>query len=389
MRPTWAEINLSALRHNFRTVKDLVGDQTTVCAVIKADAYGHGIEPVALALQREGAEWLGVTSTDEGVQIRDTGVDTRVLLMTGFWHGEEDEVVARNLTSAVWDPWQVDALQQAASRRDARARIHLKVDTGMTRFGIGLTDLPRVLEQIRGSANLELEGVFTHLASAEVVDAPDVEAQREKFAQVQRIVCEAGMMPRYFHMANTSASVCHPETRYQMVRPGLAMYGYIQRFAWSSGGRGPGFPIDLKHVLSWKTNVISIRDVPAGRFVGYNGTFITTRRTRIAGLPIGYADGLSRRMSNRGRFIVRDHYAPIIGRISMDITLLDVTDIPHAGIGDEVLVIGESEHCQVNAWHHAHFADTIAYEILCGISERVPRRAVEDVPKSESAASHS
>ncbi len=378
MRPTWAEIDLSALRHNFRTMKRLVGAQTTVCAVIKADAYGHGIEHVSLALQREGAEWMGVTSTDEGVQIRDAGVNTRILLMTGFWHGEEDEVVARNLTTAVWDPWQVESLQQTAAKRDTQARIHLKVDTGMTRFGIGLTDLPRVLETIRQSSHLELEGVATHLASSEVVDAPDVEAQRERFCQVQQIVKNSGLEPRYFHMANTSAAICHPDTRYQMIRPGLAIYGYIQRFAWASGGRGPGFPVDLKHVLTWKTNVISIREVPAGRFVGYNGTFITTRRTRIAGLPIGYADGLSRRMSNRGRFIVRDQYAPIIGRISMDITLLDVTDIPNAGIGDEVLVIGESAHCQVNAWHHAHFADTIAYEILCAISERVPRRPIEE-----------
>lgn len=378
MRPTWAEIDLSALRHNFRTMKNLVGPMTTVCAVIKADAYGHGIEHVALALQREGAEWMGVTSTDEGAQIRDAGVNTRVLLMTGFWHGEEDEVVGRNLTPSVWDPWQVDSLQQTAAKRNTKARLHLKVDTGMTRFGIGLTDLPRVLEQIRQSPNLELEGVSTHLASAEVVDSQDVEAQRDKFVQAQQIVKNAGFEPRYFHMANTAAATCHPETRYQMIRPGLAMYGYIQRFAWASGGRGPGYPIDLKHVLTWKTNVISVREVPAGRFVGYNGTFITTRRTRIAGLPIGYADGLSRRMSNRGRFIVRDQYAPIIGRISMDITLLDVTDIPNAQIGDEVLVIGSSEHCQVNAWHHAHFADTIAYEILCAISERVPRRPIQE-----------
>jgi alanine racemase len=374
MRPTWAEIDLSALRHNFRTMSHLVGPETTVCAVIKADAYGHGIEPVAVALQQEGAEWMGVTSTDEGVQVRDAGVDTRILLMTGFWHGEEEDVVARNLTPSVWDPWQVESLQQKAAKRNTKSPFHLKVDTGMTRFGIGVSDLPKTLELIRQSPNLELEGVFTHLASAEVVDAPDVEAQREKFSTVRQIVQQQGFSPRYFHMANTAATICHPETRDLMVRPGLAMYGYIQRFAWASGGRGPGYPIDLKPVLSWKTKIISVREVPAGRFVGYNGTFITTRRTRIAGLPIGYADGLNRRMSNRGRFIVRDHYAPILGRISMDITLVDVTEIPEAQIGDEVLVIGASANCQVNAWHHAHFADTIAYEILCAISERVPRR---------------
>jgi alanine racemase len=376
MRPTWAEIDLSALRHNFRTINQLVGPKTTVCAVIKADAYGHGIESVARALQMEGAEWMGVTSTDEGAQVRDAGVNTRILLMTGFWHGEEDELIARNLTPAVWDPWQINSLQQHAAKRDAKVAFHLKVDTGMTRFGVNVWDLEKALEQIRQSPNLELEGVFTHLASAEVVDAPDVEQQRVKFCEVRQIVQSQGFSPRYFHMANTAATICHPETRDLMVRPGIAMYGYIQRFAWASGGRGPGYPINLKPVLAWKTNIISLREVGPGRFVGYNGTFITTRRTRIAGLPIGYADGLSRRMSGRGRFIVRDHYAPIMGRISMDITLLDVTDIPNASIGDEVLVIGASPNCQVNAWHHAHFADTIAYEILCAISERVPRKAV-------------
>jgi alanine racemase len=378
MRPTWAEIDLSALRHNFRTVNNLVGPKTTVCAVIKADAYGHGIEPVARALQKEGAEWLGVTSTDEGAQVRDAGVNTRILLMTGFWHGEEDEIVARKLTPAVWDPWQIESLQKHAAAKNTKLPFHLKVDTGMTRFGVNVWDLPKHLEQIRNCPNLELEGVFTHLASAEVVDAPDVEAQREKFARVREIVAKEGFAPRYFHMANTSATICHPETRDLMVRPGLAMYGYIQRFAWASGGRGPGYPIDLKPVLSWKTRIISMREVGAGRYVGYNGTFITTRRTKIAGLPIGYADGLNRRMSGRGRFIVRDHYAPILGRISMDITLVDVTEIPDAQIGDEVLVIGASKNCSVSAWHHAHFADTIAYEILCAISERVPRKAIGD-----------
>ncbi|HET9695868.1 MAG TPA: alanine racemase [Terriglobales bacterium] len=377
MRPTWAEINLSALRHNFRVMSDLVGPQTTVCAVIKADAYGHGIEPVALALQKEGAQWLGVTSTDEGAQIRDAGVQTRILLMTGCWHGEEDEVVARHLTPAVWDGWQIDSLQQAAAKQNTKLPIHLKVDTGMTRFGVNIKDLERRLEQIRQSPNLELEGVFTHLASAEVIDAEDVEQQRANFAGVRETVKRLGFTPRYFHMANTAATLCHPETRDSMVRPGLAMYGYIQRFSWSSGGRGPFFEIDLKRVLSWKTKIISIREVGAGRYVGYNGTFLTTRRTRIAGLPIGYADGLNRKLSNRGRFIVRDKFAPVIGRISMDISLIDVTEIPDAAVGDEVLVIGTSANRTVSAWDHAHLSDTIAYEILCAISERVPRRAVE------------
>lgn len=376
MRPTWAEINLSALRHNFRVMSRLVGEQTTVCAVIKADAYGHGIEPVALALQEEGTEWLGVTSTDEGAQVRDAGVHTRILLMTGFWHGEEDEVVARDLTPAVWDGWQIEVLQQTAAKRGAKVPIHLKVDTGMTRFGVNIKDLEPRLEQVRQSPNLELEGVFTHLASAEVIDANDVEDQRQNFGKVRETVLKLGFKPRYFHMANTAATLCHPETRDLMVRPGLAMYGYIQRFSWASGGRGPFFEIDLKRVLSWKTKIIAIREVGAGRYVGYNGTFLTTRRTRIAALPIGYADGLNRKLSNRGRFIVRDRFAPILGRISMDISLIDVTEIPDAEVGDTVLVIGSSETRTVSAWDHAHLSDTIAYEILCAISERVPRRAV-------------
>ena len=376
MRPTWAEIDLSALRHNFRVMNKAVGEKTTVCAVIKANAYGHGIEAVARALQNEGAEWLGVTSTDEGAQVRDAGVNTRMLLMTGFWHGEEEEIVARNLTPGIWDAWQIDSLQQEAARQGKKVAFHLKVDTGMTRFGVNQWELEPRLQQIRQCPNLELEGVFTHLASAEVIDAPDVEAQAANFANVRDTVKRLGFQPRYFHMANTAATLCHPETRDLMVRPGLAMYGYIQRFSWASGGRGPEFPIDLRPVLTWKTKIISIREVGAGRYVGYNGTFITTRRTRIAGLPIGYADGLNRKLSNRARFIVRDKFAPLLGRVSMDISLLDVTEVPDAEIGDEVLVIGSSASRSVSAWDHAHLCDTIAYEILCAISERVPRRPI-------------
>jgi alanine racemase len=379
MRPTWAEVNLPALQHNFHTLQKLVGPQTTVCGVIKADAYGHGSPICAKALEAAGAEWLGVTSTEEGAQVRDIGVNTRLLLMTGFWHGEEDEVVARQMTPAVWDPWHIESLQQASAKRKANTPVHLKVDTGMTRFGVNICDLEQRLEQITSSPDLELEGVFSHLASAEVIGADDVEAQREAFCRVRDTVLHWGFRPRYFHIANTAATISRPDARLDMVRPGLALYGYSLRFATTTAGvRGPEFPVDLKPALAWKTRIISMREVDAGRAVGYGGTFTTTKRTRIAGLPIGYADGLDRRLSSRGQFIVRDRYAPILGRVSMDITLVDVTEIPDAQVGDEVLVIGSTPNCTVSAWDHAHLAETIAYDILCAISERVPRVAVHE-----------
>lgn len=373
-RPTWAEVSLGALRENFRRLQKHVGEGVNVCAVVKADAYGHGAAQCALALESEGAKWLGVTTTDEGVPLRDAGVRCRVLLMTGFWRGEEEEVVRRNLTAAVWEPWHVKALDQAASRLGVAPQpVHLKVDTGMGRLGVSLEELPAMCKLIQASPHILLEGVFTHLASSEVLGAADVALQMERFEQALCVVRGQGLSPVLFHMDNTGGMVSRPETWKNMVRPGLALYGYTLPLVQAGQVVNENPPFPLRPVLSWRTRIVSLKQVGAGQALGYNGTFVTRAPSRIAVLPVGYADGYNRELSNRGRVIVRDAYAPIVGNISMDLTLVDASAIRGVETGDEVLLLGHRGSLSVAAPELARHCHTVPYEILCAISKRVPR----------------
>jgi len=375
-RPTWAEVSLSALRHNFRVLQRHVGTDVTVCAVVKADAYGHGAAPCSRALEAEGATWFGVTSLDEAIPLRDEGIRGRILLMTGFWRGEEEEIIRLRLTPTIWEPWQIELLEKAAGRLGVRDQaVHLKVDTGMGRFGVSMRELPAVCEALKASRNLSLEGFSTHLASSEILDAPSAEEQLHQFQEAGRTVQQAGLRPSFIHAANTSAVISRRESWHSMVRPGLALYGYYLPF--QRAGRevsGSAWRLDVKPVLTWKTRILSVRQVGSNQPLGYGGIYETKSPARIAALPVGYADGLNRQLSSGGRVIVRDHYAPIVGRISMDLTLVDVTGIPGVDVGDEVILLGASDGIKVDAREHAQLSNTIPYEILCAISKRVPRR---------------
>jgi alanine racemase len=392
-RPTWAEVSLATLRQNFRTVQKHVGPSVTICAVVKADAYGHGAVECSHALEAEGARWLGVTSLDEAIPLRDAGIQANILLMTGFWRGEETEIVRLHLTPTVWEPWQIQSLETAAATLGvSRHPVHLKVDTGMGRLGVSLEQLPAVLAVIKSSPNLALDGLATHLASSEIMDAPSVAEQIKKFEAARRMVREAGLEPNFVHVANTGAVISRRETwasetsssetssnsnGNSMVRPGVALYGYYLPF--QRAGRevsGGTLRLPVKPILTWKTRILSLRDVTANQPLGYNGTYVTRAAARIAVLPVGYADGYNRQLSNRGRVIVRDHYAPIVGSISMDLTLADVTGIPGVSVGDEVILLGSSDGLSVDALEHARLANSSPYEILCNISKRVPRRYV-------------
>jgi alanine racemase len=373
-RPTWAEISLAALRENFRAVQNHVGPRVAVCAVIKADAYGHGATPCALSLEDEGAKWFGVTTTDEGMPLRSAGLRGRILLMTGFWRGEEEEVVRQNLTATVWEPWHVEVLDQAAQRLDAQPQpIHLKIDSGMGRLGVTPGELSYLLQLIKRSSHVVLEGISTHFASSEVLGAAETETQIENFEQALRTVKEEGLTPSVCHMDNTGGLLARPDTWKNMVRPGIALYGYMlpQRREGQPARSRPALLV--RPALSWRTRVISIRQFGPGQALGYNGTYRTTRPARVAVLPVGYADGYRRALSNRGRVILGNAYAPIVGSISMDLTLVDVTDIPGAEVGDDVVLIGSSGPLTVDAAEVAERSGTVPYEILCGISKRVPR----------------
>jgi alanine racemase len=374
-RPTWAEVSLVTLRQNFRTVVKHAGAAVSVCAVVKADAYGHGAVECSRALQAEGAKWLGVTSLDEAIPLRDAGIESRILLMTGFWRGEESEIVRLRFTPTVWEPWHIESLENAAASRVGRHAVHLKVDTGMGRLGVSLDELPAVLKALSAAPHLAFEGLSTHLASSEIMDAPSVAEQERRFEETQRIVRAAGFHPSLVHMANTSALISRRETWNNMVRPGVALYGYYLPF--QRAGRevsGGTLRLPVKPVLTWKTRILSMRNFAANQALGYGGTYVTKAPAQVAVLPVGYADGYNRQLSNRGRVIVRDHYAPIIGSISMDLTLVDVTGIPGIAVGDEVILLGTSDGLSVDALEHARLANSSPYEILCNISKRVPRR---------------
>ncbi len=346
-----------------------------MCAVVKADAYGHGAVECSRALRDEGARWLGVTSLDEAIPLREAGIESRILLMTGFWRGEENEIVRQRLTPTVWEPWHIESLEAAAASTAFRQGVHLKVDTGMGRLGVSLEELPAVLKALSGAPHLVLEGLSTHLASSEIMDAPSVAEQERRFEEAQRLAHAAGLDPIFIHMANTSALISRRETWNNMVRPGVALYGYYLPF--QRAGRevsGGTLRLTVKPVLTWKTRILSMRNFAANQPLGYGGTYVTKAPARVAVLPVGYADGYNRQLSNRGRVIVRDHYAPIIGSISMDLTLVDVTGIPGIAVGDEVILLGTSDGLSVDALEHARLANSSPYEILCNISKRVPRK---------------
>jgi alanine racemase len=375
-RPTWAQVSLENLRYNFGVVQRHIGAGITVCAVVKADAYGHGATECARALEEEGARWLGVTSLDEAIPLREAGIRTRILLMTGFWRGEEEEIIRLQLTPTVWEPGQVELLEKAAAGLGLpRLPVHLKVDTGMGRLGVDPEDLYQVASALKSSPHLLLEGLSTHLASSEVLDAPSVNEQLQKFEQVRNLLRNEGFDPQLVHVANTGAVISKRESWNTMVRPGIALYGYYLPF--ERAGRevsGSKLRLGVKPVLTWKTRILSLRDVRANQALGYGGTYVTKAPARIAVLPVGYADGLNRALSSRGRVIVREHYAPIVGRISMDLTLADVTGLPGVSVGDEVTLLGALDGLSVDAREHAELANTNVYEILCAISKRVPRK---------------
>ena len=376
-RPTWAEVSLTALRQNFRAVQKHIGHGVTVCAIVKADAYGHGAVDCSRALEEEGARWFGVTSLDEAIPLREAGIRGRILLLTGFWRGEEEEMIRLSLTPTVWEANQIERLEAAAARLGATHSVHLKVDTGMGRLGASPHDLRYICSALKNAPHLVVEGLSTHLASSEILDAPSVAEQLHTFEQARHFLRDAGIDPPLVHAANTGAVISRRESWNTMVRPGIALYGYFLPF--ERAGRevsGRDLRLAVRPVLTWKTRILSLRDVSANQALGYGGIYVTKAPARIAVLPVGYADGFNRALSSRGRVIVREHYAPIVGRISMDLTLVDVTGLSGIEVGDEAILLGSSDALSVDAREHAALANTVIYEILCGISKRVPRRFV-------------
>ncbi len=364
-RPTWAEVELDALLFNLGSIRKRVGP-LPLLAVVKADAYGHGAATIASALEREGVPWFGVALPEEGVELRRAGVRAPILLLGGFTPAQADLVLAQDLTPAVFRPDHVEALAAAAGRRGTQARVHLKIDTGIGRLGVPAAEVPAFASVLTSDAQrVALTGAFSHLAVADDPADPFTRRQIDLFRQAIDALRGRGLRPELVHLGNSAAIIDHPPAWLTMVRPGIILYGYPPSAATSA------FP--LRPVLSLKTRIIYLKEVPAGTSLGYGRTFVTTGPARIASLAIGYDDGLPRLAGNRGSVLVRGRRAPIVGRVSMDLTTVDVTGIPEAALGDEAVVFGASGGERIGADEVAAWAQTIPWEVLCGIGSRVPR----------------
>jgi alanine racemase len=399
-QPVWAEISRPRLLENYRLVRRLAGD-AELLAIIKANGYGHGALACAEAITTENPRaWLGVTGVEEGSAVRTIAPHARIVVMGSVWgQCEAEAAIEQRLIPVVWEPTQVDALQSGASARglaEAAIPVHIEIDTGMSRQGVQLECLPALLGRLSDSSALRCEAAMTHLHSPEALDDRANADQIERFVTALDTIVRCGIRFDRIHAGNSATvlsesgpvSLIRIAEKYNakaMLRPGLALYGYAPRFSsaglslsgFSSSGFSGGEPLATGHLLrpalSWKTRVISLRTIQPGETAGYNATFRAAHPTRIALLPVGYADGLNRLLSNRGSVLVRGRRAPIAGRISMDLTTADVTDIPGVEIGDEVILIGEHGRERISAWDHADLTGTIPYEILCNIAARVPR----------------
>ncbi len=371
LRPTWAEISLSKLRRNFESVRRLAGTRR-VMAVIKADAYGHGAVPIARTLGQAGADWFGVATVEEAMELRAAGIEKPILLLGGLYMSDPSDLIEYHLTPTVSSTARLDTYAECAQRYGRAIEFHLKVDTGMGRLGLPPDRIKAFIKRYRELPGLEMKGFFTHLASAEDLVASQTEEQGARFREALRHVQETGIKPEWIHVSNSAALVAGSTFSENLVRIGALLFGYCLPLIAPPGKEVLGFP-PVEPVLTLKSRVVYLKDVPSGTPLGYGAEFHTRRRSRIATVPVGYADGLSRALSNCGRVIVRGRVARIVGNISMDLTLLDVTDVPGVDIGDEVTLLGQADHCSITALEIAQLIGTVPYEVLCSIGKRVPR----------------
>jgi alanine racemase len=368
-RPTWAEINLDALAANYRSVRERVGPAIRIMAVVKADAYGHGAVECARRLAAEGTNWFAVALPEEGIELRRSGIKEPILCLGGFWSGQEQACLQHHLTPVVYRVDMIEAVDRAARAAGVIADVHVKVDTGMGRLGVRYDAVREFAAALAGFKNVRVDGLMTHFAAA---DDPDrdcfTDEQVARYREAVGVFREHGVRPTYEDLANSAATFAHPNSWGNMVRPGGMLYGL-----WRDILPPAGDPPRLRPVMSLHTRIMLLKRVPQGETLGYGCTFEASRETLVATLPIGYNDGYVRGLSNRGRVIVHGQYAPVVGRISMDFTLVDVTDVAGVELRDRVTLLGEDQGLSVPTEDIAKTAGTLSYEITCGISHRVPR----------------
>lgn len=363
-RPTWAEIDLRAIEYNYRQVRRAVGNGVMMMAVVKANGYGHGTVEVSTVLERLGVDYLGVATTDEAVRLRDHGIKTPVLILGSVLPGEVRVAMEKDITLTLCGDEILKAIRENAVE-GLRAKVHLKVDTGMGRIGVWHEAALDFVKRIAAEKSIILEGIYTHFSSIgrdDFFTQYQIEAFEKLLADIEKNWIKIPIR----HAANSIATVDFKRSHMNLVRPGLVIYGMYPKHT---------FPklIKLKPALALKTRIVFIKDTPPGRSISYGRTYITQKHTKIATLPIGYADGFFRNLSNRAEVLVRGHFAPVIGKVTMDQSMIDVGHIRGVKVGDEVVIIGKQGPHEIRAEKLARLAGTIAYEVVCSISNRVPR----------------
>jgi alanine racemase len=365
-RPSLCYIDHESLRWNFRQIRSLLGSQVKILSMVKANGYGHGAPAVAKTLAAEGSDAFGVAILEEAIELRRHGITVPILVLTGVYLDQLELFFDYDLTAVVHDADALQRLEAAVARQGGSLNVHLKIDTGMGRIGLVAAEFESWLPQVRKLKAVKVEGIFSHFSHAESVEGQYTRQQLEIFQNIVQRLAAEGIAPPVIHLANSAATITLPAAYFNMVRPGLMLYGVYPSPEMATR-------ISLKPVLSWKTRILQVKRVPSNTSISYGQTFMTKRNSLIATLPIGYADGYPRLLSNRGQALVGGKRAPVAGRVCMDLTMLDVTDIGKIQQGDEVVLLGTQGNETISADEMAAWAETISYEILTSIGVRVPR----------------
>lgn len=369
---TIAFVDLSALTSNLRQARQLLSPGCDILAVVKADAYGHGAVAVSRALAREGVTRFAVATIQEGAQLRDADIQAQILVMGALPPAQLADLLGYALTPVIYESTIAAELAARLGAGSTPYPVHLKVDTGMGRLGLLPEQVVPLLQSQAFQGPLRLEGLMTHLADADNADPAYTKIQIERFQNVLDGLRRAGLAAPLVHAANSAAILGHPAAHFNLVRPGIMLYGYSAAPGHATAPQS-GTGMALKPVLSLRSQVVQVRSLAQGDSVSYNRSFVATRQSKIAVLPIGYADGYSRALSNRGHVLVQGRRCPVVGRVCMDMTLLDVTDLPDVRPGEEAVLIGRQGADEILATDLAVWSGTIPYEVLCGIGPRVPR----------------
>ena len=375
-RRTRAEINLKAFKHNLQNLKTALGSKTEIMAVVKADAYGHGALPCAKTAIESGVGYLGAGVIEEGIELRKNGIKDPVLILGGIFADEVADLVHHNLSTILSTSHLAEALSREGKKQGKTVNIHIKIDTGMNRLGVYPEDLLALTEKIGNLPNLKIEALSTHFSSADDEDLSITNQQIELFKKALNKLTNAGIIPSLTHLSNTSAIFRFPESHSKMVRPGLILYGALPSPILNSVVQSFCKNENLKSfepVMQWKSRIILLKSVQKGQALSYSRKYLTQKDSRIATIPIGYADGLSRRLSNNMEVLVKGKRVPQVGTICMDMSLIDVSEVPNVQIGDEVVIFGKQGEEVIQVEELAQKANTLPYEILCNVGKRVPR----------------